>query len=505
MLSSPHIPAPIFTHDGDDEQTIFIIQKWCQHLPSLPIRFLVPFSDEAIKDKIQSRLPDAQIEFVKTSSGIKTTMDALLDHCQGAAWVLWLNSDRFITAALEVSQVRPVTDCLLKNELDVAAVKLTRWREVYELTGNEKQETIGNITFSYMAYTAFGFWQPHFIRTRLLQKIINHTVTKTADHPVSFNEAITRTLQSINEPVLFPNSSIIKTEEPIISGMTTINYEARRRREGLGPIKDTKSSRLIASFASPRSRSVNRYWTKTNHNINDIFSDVHPASPFHVVSYGGVGSTLFIRSLYHAIGITDVKQISKAHSHGRIPPTRIEPDQNLIYLFGDPRNALISFFQHREKRPNKNGFKENMTLAEPNEDWVIRVADTLQVDPKPMTQTWALETYLDESKDILRLEEHLDFWLYANAPYKIYFMRYETIWNYQQKITELFNIPSFKLPPKPERQANWKTLDPQNQVSMNHLYGEFSARIENMPDIFYTHQGKFYDVNSHEAMTFKKI
>ena len=107
-------------------------------------------------------------------------------------------------------------------------------------------------------------------------------------------------------------------------------------------------------------------------------------------------------------------------------PNAVEADQPVVYVFGDPRNAILSVFERRLSRTVQHGFTGE-TDAKAISDFVLRHAANLTVDAAPMDESWDLPRYLEHGFDLLRLEEHFDYWFYGDLPYSVLFVRYETL------------------------------------------------------------------------------
>src|SRR5436309_8767116 len=85
-----------------------------------------------------------------------------------------------------------------------------------------------------------------------------------------------------------------------------------------------------------------------------------------VSSFGGVGSKCLVKGLLQT---DDQKALSEAHTHLPQPPAAIRGTK-VIYVFGDPYDALVSFFQRRTKRTASQGFNGIEGNGDPA--WVVR-------------------------------------------------------------------------------------------------------------------------------------
>src|SRR6185503_3715850 len=149
-----------------------------------------------------------------------------------------------------------------------------------------------------------------------------------------------------------------------------------------------------------------------------------------VSSFGGVGSKCLVKGLLQT---DDETTLGQAHTHMRQPPSRKALDNRaMIYMFGDPFDAVLSFFNRRTKRTLAHGFKSREGGGD--NSWVVKHCRNIGGDYQAMSADWDLSAYLDNGVDLLGMEEHFDNWTNARTDYPILFVRYETMWDHVRDI-----------------------------------------------------------------------
>lgn len=205
----------------------------------------------------------------------------------------------------------------------------------------------------------------------------------------------------------------------------------------------------------------------------------------HVISCGAAGSKVFTRFLYSDV---DPAQAMRFHHHTRVPPQTFEPQIRYIYLFSDPRNAILSFFWRRLKKHSNHGAANQpseRTQWDVNEkDWACRHLHNLGCDSTTLNPDWNLAEYLSNTtKDIFCLEEHFDNWL-ASTDHELLFIRYESLWQQEDRLKKILSLPDSSLPTFIPRAVDWRLETPEVQQGLNRLYGGFADRLASLPDVF---------------------
>lgn len=204
-----------------------------------------------------------------------------------------------------------------------------------------------------------------------------------------------------------------------------------------------------------------------------------------VVSCGAAGSKVFTKFLHPNLSKSE---LGRYHVHFRHPKTSPNQCQSFVYLFADPRNAVLSFFNRRERKHSNHGFapqaetRQEWTISE--HDWVCRHLANLECDRGAVHESWGLEEYLEHTEhDAFRFEEHLDNWL-VETQRDVLFVRFETMWTHQAALREVVGQPKSSLPEFVPRAANWRFQDARTQTRLDALYGAYAARLTTLPDVF---------------------
>lgn len=182
------------------------------------------------------------------------------------------------------------------------------------------------------------------------------------------------------------------------------------------------------------------------------------------------------------------------HGHRRVAPDAIPAGMHLIYMFGDPRDAVVSFFARRERRHERHHFFLLPNRAEPRPKWVMWHLANLEVSPEPVTEAWDLARYLGHDRDVFKLEEHATNWLLCDRPYRITFIRYEALWENLDALAQHLGLAGINLASKVERASSWQSLPVEQQQAINQMYGPLTERLDALPDLFYSEAGQHFDV-----------
>lgn len=495
-------PAPIVAYDQDIEAAIFCIRKYSSALKSCPVEFVVPFNHLQTKIRYQKALSDCPVRYFECDSDLKATFDGLIRECGEADWVLWLTADRYPIASLNDGTLERLFEKATCGALAAySAVKFCRWRETEfsQPAGCSMADLTDN--FEERPYTKYGFWQPQLIKLSALKQIL--AAADTAEHPRDINDAVNKVAEGLSDPTLYPKKNVIKTEEPIESGKVTINYEARRLREAFSATEASRRVAFSCSFNSPVIRRMNRYWQRAKISPEDVLASTFSEAPLHVVSFGGSGSKVLAVGLFSEMQ-DGAKHFETIHSHRRLPPRAVPSGMHLIYIYADPRDAVLSFFNRRERRHSNHNFFGAKNASQPKPDWVVQHLRNLEADSRDLTEGWDISRYLQQSYDFFRLEEHLDNWMYATAPYRITFIRYETLWENAEAVAEQLGLAKLALRAKIKRNSDWCDLPAAEKEALDRMYGGLAERLNDLPDVFYAEDGQHFDVAGN-PLTFKSI
>ena len=475
-VSAARIPALMLTYDADLDVTLFCLDQYARHWPDCPLRFLAPVNSDAAQARLIAEAPpQLDIQAVSSPGSVGATLRTLLAHAGDVDWIYWANADRYPYALPDPDGLSQVVAAVTSGQVasDVPAVRLTRWLDSIQ-TDDAPRCWVAGQSFRSGPFAPFGFWHHHLLRREWLVSQLEGAPEEESLY--DFHVRVVEPLGADGTRALIPDSSLIKFEEPIIKGDLTLNYLSRLERRGR-PVPERTVRRATTAYASPRIAKDNRFWEKAEKAPS--LAAAWPTEPVTVISYGGVGSKALVRWLSQA---TDPVRRSRAHTHRRIPPPRVGAADRLVYVFGDPREAVLSIFNRRIARHERHGFEpDGSTLG--RADFAICHAINLEADPRPMTEAWDLETYLDHGVDLFRLQEHFDFWRYADGEYPILFVRYETLDRTAPALAKALGLerPPFEFSKRTSRLGD---LDADLRRKLDALYGDFAGELAALPDLF---------------------
>lgn len=482
------IPGAFLTHDGYLSAAIFCLQQYARVWPNCPIEFLIPVNSQAAAERIVREAPRTlAIKIVPCALPFRATFTALDEAAGDATWIFWCSSDRYPTLALPeaintiAQELTTRADDLPSN---VDALRIVRWRDSRAIDASADPILFGGQTFMPAPRTNVGFWHPQFLQKAWLRTLVGHlhedaTLLDIQKLIARLNKA---NEQSLNKQVVaIPSLALMKLEEPIRQSKATVNYAARQARKG-GDVDELEIEGASVAYSCVRAHQANPYWEHANIDpAKALCKPMRGSVSVRVVSPGGVGSKQ-ISSWLNAEGESQARSL--AHSHVRIPPTTLSRGEKCVYVFGDPRNVAISIFNRRRVRHEGHGFDPvNPVREQPAPNFAILHASHLQSFPGDMTEDWDLVKFLHHRVDAFRLEEHFDFWLSADAPYEVVFVRYETLRHHAATLGAYLGVVT---PPPPfrRRASDWTTLAQPMRLQINELYGDFARRLKALPDLF---------------------
>jgi hypothetical protein len=138
----------------------------------------------------------------------------------------------------------------------------------------------------------------------------------------------------------------------------------------------------------------------------------------------------------------------------------------VLYLVGEPRNAVLSVF----RRGIQVGHYRFVHRREPTEEEMAQLAN--------------LDTYLAAGVDLFDFADHLDRWLTAEHEYPTLFFRFESLADVWPQVRDAAGLPPDTpcLPLRP-RHSDWSALAEPQRTSIQRMYGALAARIEAMPPV----------------------
>ena len=512
------IPVVFFTYDRDLETNLFTLQSYHDLWQHLNLEFFIPYSSQTALEAYQLNLP-AGLAFtlVRVDPGVAATLVELIEAVltsRDSLWFFWCTSDRIpiasatsrlahLTSKLFDTQSSPKSDC----------IRLTRWRDIGPTADDGTTEIVSDICFNVSSVLPlFGFWHPQFVSRQFLcwlKDVAFSCKQTTSGNLHDFAKIVTREHALVtNLKVLLPTLTLAKFTESTAQGKWTLNYRVDRFRAGLHVGAVENSTLGWITFANPNQRKINNFWLQqeamtqgandqkeSDSACNSLIQRKFPPLPTIVVTYGGSGSKFLLKNIYPN---TEPSKLEDAHSHWRVPPITIEPSQKLVYIFGDPRNAILSFFARRHSLTHLHGFKVQPAEVQkqPRSLWVSHHLSNLETDAGTLTENLDLEQFLSDGIEQFRLEEHFDCWMYSRLPYPVYFCRYETLWENWGQLQRALGITRNDLPIKEMRRSNWTDLPESQNSALNKILGDFALRLEGLPDLFKVHNGTITDLNT---------
>lgn len=187
-----------------------------------------------------------------------------------------------------------------------------------------------------------------------------------------------------------------------------------------------------------------------------------------VTSFGGVGSTAFSNHLVaHGVDLPQTPG-EFPFKHQRIPPSIDEvPDGfRAIYLFGDPRNAVLSILQRGLGAGHYRAL--NRTAPTARELAALRNVDA----------------FISDGRDHFKIADHATRWMEHELAFPILSVRYEAlsdpeVWREVERFVGT-PIGSFELRP---RTSDWTALPSVQREGFEALYGELAEKLARCPDV----------------------
>lgn len=209
------------------------------------------------------------------------------------------------------------------------------------------------------------------------------------------------------------------------------------------------------------------------------------SKPFVVNSFGGCGSKLLVKQIAQNLGI--INNLNSYHFHSRrIDNQKINSADRVIFIYGDPRDAVLSFFERRYSNHERHGFKNNPGLSE--ESWAYRHCKNIGGDFEKFCPHMGLQDYLRLGCDYFRLCEFITNWLDAEGlSCPIIFIRYETMWKNLDSIAKLLSLDeifSSKFPAKVPRRSSHCDLDLHDRSRINQILAPAIKVIDQLDDVF---------------------
>jgi len=488
------LPALCLTHDGCALETVFMLNAYARHADLSGLKFYLPCNNNAARDYYQRCLdPRIAWEGVDSPVPIAATLAALLKAAPETAWIFWMTSDRYPYMCSDPATLSTLARQLRQEDRKlegIQSVRLTRWGDVRDLTGAKRD--LAGLPFEEGRAGGQGLWHPQFLRRQSLEKLV-----ESCDPDAGlwdFHDQLVNTFRTgwTAHPdgrarFLLPATNIVKLEEPTLEGRYTANFFVRSLHLG-EPLEAEKLASESAGYASPFQMAArNPGWPADPNRLRRALSDPPPPTRYQIISPGGVGSKMLTRWLEPE---APASVWTLMHSHRRLPPPSAFEAQKFIYVFGDPRNIILSLFNRRFGKSSRHGFQpsaDRMDREDP--EFVRKHAVNMQADPSIIDPAWDLKTYLAQGLDFLRLEEHFDSWFHGDQPYPVMFARYESLPDTASQLCHWLGVsrPALEFAP---RASDWRALPADEQNALDAVYGDLARRLEALPDLIIRQQGR---------------
>jgi hypothetical protein len=187
-----------------------------------------------------------------------------------------------------------------------------------------------------------------------------------------------------------------------------------------------------------------------------------------VTSFGGSGTTALCDHLLAAGVELQPGPAQWPFKHRRTPPTADQvPDGfRVVYVVGDPRNAVLSLF----RRGIQYGHYEALNERPPEAPTAERLRD--------------LESFLAGDGDPFDLADHVHGWLHHPPGYEVLFARQEHMRAEWPKIADFVGLPSDHPALRGRtRSSDWSSRPEGVRARLQELYGPLAAQIEAMPPL----------------------
>ena len=184
----------------------------------------------------------------------------------------------------------------------------------------------------------------------------------------------------------------------------------------------------------------------------------------YIFSYGGCGTRTFFEFVRARLKLN-----SQPHVHyGRIED--VPAGKRALYLYGDPRDAVLSFLGRQEK--------DDATF-------VNRHLENLDVSCKKMP---SLDAYVHTGRDVFELEHHFKRYVYnENRRCELMVVRFEEIWDHLNEVLDYVGLADQvdKFPPLRDRRSKQDTLDPQILEALNAYMASLLEMQKSLPPVWH--------------------
>lgn len=187
-----------------------------------------------------------------------------------------------------------------------------------------------------------------------------------------------------------------------------------------------------------------------------------------VTSFGGSGTTALCNHLLRAGVDLQPGPAQWPFKHRRRPPAAGDVPEGfrVVYLVGDPRNAVLSLF----RRGIQVGHFEALHERSPDPAMAQRLRD--------------IDTFLAGDDDPYELADHVRGWLEHPAGYPVLVVRQDRLASEWREIATFVGVPHERPSiPSRVRTSDWRNESRWVKTRLNHLYGDLAAEIDAMPPL----------------------
>jgi hypothetical protein len=186
-----------------------------------------------------------------------------------------------------------------------------------------------------------------------------------------------------------------------------------------------------------------------------------------VASFGGVGTSFLMSFIARFKKINDADD-KDHYKHSPLPPVSFNPNIKFIYVYGDPKLAVISLFRRGFHRKQARKLQWGTSFA--------------QAVPQDMT----LQEYADQGVDCFLLKEHFWNWYDRFLTHETMFVRYERLFDNREALLNFLDIPASEIesfPKKKERASKESEIPPDVSRKLEDIYGDFRDDLAQLEDI----------------------
>lgn len=181
-----------------------------------------------------------------------------------------------------------------------------------------------------------------------------------------------------------------------------------------------------------------------------------------VVSYGGVGTTFVIDFLQKHRNVND-SQDTDGLKHLPFQPISLGQNLKVLYVFGDPVEAVISLFRRR-----------------------FHSTQSVKLSPFAMrnvSHEMSLEEYADLERDSLLLGRHFRHWLSNPLGYPTLFVSYHDLWSNLDSIFDFFEISKDRIDDFPRQKTRNSSVEKIDPIVLEKLTSTYDSLREELASI----------------------